>query len=1382
MVFSQNDWLCPLEFDTEWESPAESSDYSNAAGDSMDESDVDDRTGRNMSRNRAGAREFTSASSISAMRKGAGGSAVATEMIKAVLTKTIDKQKGDGCVSIGQPPEAAPSAESLLHGFNAALQVFPQDECFSAVKLPSAPRVGSSVSQMKLPEYVVTPYGVGTVIPGTAFTVVDTSSSATGDEQASEDLERMVTVQLSWGRGTFRSSCVQPLHTNTNTKLVAVVASGSSNGSTISGGNTGALGASSTGAAVTVDDRVKRSSRLAADGSSERRRRTYSEGTAAAPRSASRSSSKSRNRPASSSSSRSKKAVALHYNHKLIRLMLRLVEKLGSQGRLAERLGFKREYLNVWLRRRATQNCTEQVEAAATKYLEEHPEDRFDSEGENRGESEDGDSGGEGGDGETGDEGDVNSNEDTTGGNVEGSAVAVKSEPGNAQTQSLKPKAPRKQRSPRPSSSTATATPPASVRPVEYNEPLIEIYKQFCMRERAQSRVASLLGIQRSAINMWINRGHRATWSFVNNIQVRALKYLEAHPEINVHNIQVSTTVSGSTDTSVVVKRPREELPSAEHQQDDEQENSSSSGDSGPVSKVPKIEPNVDCDSVSSTAVSDSKFDVATTLSAAAGVVEAAMEAMSAVKGRSPVLSPAQAVDMSAAASESEAKPSGVESMSLDAEAEGEGDAESPAFVAAESGTTETTESDAKPSATVESDDSVVTNEDETRVPLVARHVVDVITETVCGICSKSSSAGTNTRRAAATGLQCARCLEFFHIACLNTQAANHNPPLPGPMAEVRNGKVFWVCSSCTALGMKNAVLVQTPIPGSRNGSCSELEVVGLTIYFYTTNITSDDDDNDDNDSSDDESTSSESGSSEGGEDEDEAEEEEEEEEFSGSGSAAELDPKPHRPPGVWTKATVVKVVKAGLLEVRTVRTDAGRNSAAADSGSDSGNDNSGEGRDLVLVNICNADIYIDVASDANVGTSGSTDRDQKQLPLGGTTQHSSRVSTRAPADRKGVDDNPTTDSDIDSRKDNGNRYSRYESLAQPRQHQSSPAAAGSVGSDTYVGSQSLAAALCAAGSACRAVDLVLAPQTANSTHSGDCDSDCGSNAFVCTRPPGHHAGRYGCTAGCITSGFCLFNNAAIALVYARVKYGLRRVAVVDIDVHFGNGTSDVLKGDPNAFFASVHMVYGNGNNSTYYPCCGQTKEPRVHQNKESTSNVMDVETNGSAGATAASSSAAVKLQRELSTTLASCPDARSHQDSNGFYPAGLGVTEISDNYMCVGVFPSKWRPDRSSQNSSSANTGLPAGVPPFNSNSATVAPPGDFCQPAFLAGSVGFRHALAHVILPRLKAFEPELLIISGTYPLRVFIFKCAFVATHCSLCSVCSLCSFSHFTNAML
>ena len=94
--------------------------------------------------------------------------------------------------------------------------------------------------------------------------------------------------------------------------------------------------------------------------------------------------------------------------------------------------------------------------------------------------------------------------------------------------------------------------------------------------------------------------------------------------------------------------------------------------------------------------------------------------------------------------------------------------------------------------------------------------------------------------------------------------------------------------------------------------------------------------------------------------------------------------------------------------------------------------------------------------------------------------------------------------------------------------------------------SKTLTSILYSAGAAVDAVDLVM-------------DGTLGS-AFCATRPPGHHAEH---DKG---MGFCFFNNVAIAAAYAKQKYGLKRVAIVDFDVHHGNGTEDIIK---NVFKAS---------------------------------------------------------------------------------------------------------------------------------------------------------------------------------------------------------------------
>lgn len=105
---------------------------------------------------------------------------------------------------------------------------------------------------------------------------------------------------------------------------------------------------------------------------------------------------------------------------------------------------------------------------------------------------------------------------------------------------------------------------------------------------------------------------------------------------------------------------------------------------------------------------------------------------------------------------------------------------------------------------------------------------------------------------------------------------------------------------------------------------------------------------------------------------------------------------------------------------------------------------------------------------------------------------------------------------------------------------------------DTQFGPGTRRAALLAAGGAVAAVDTVLGGQA--------------DTAFAAIRPPGHHAepGR--------PMGFCLFNNVAVAAWQARVRWGARRVAVVDFDVHHGNGTEAMFAPDADFFYASSHQ------------------------------------------------------------------------------------------------------------------------------------------------------------------------------------------------------------------
>jgi acetoin utilization deacetylase AcuC-like enzyme len=109
------------------------------------------------------------------------------------------------------------------------------------------------------------------------------------------------------------------------------------------------------------------------------------------------------------------------------------------------------------------------------------------------------------------------------------------------------------------------------------------------------------------------------------------------------------------------------------------------------------------------------------------------------------------------------------------------------------------------------------------------------------------------------------------------------------------------------------------------------------------------------------------------------------------------------------------------------------------------------------------------------------------------------------------------------------------------------------IDADTFMSAGSAQAALRAAGAVVAALDGVMA---------GDF-----KNAFCAVRPPGHHAER------ARAMGFCLFNNIAVGAMHARAAHGLKRIAVVDFDVHHGNGTQDIFFDDAELFYASTHQM-----------------------------------------------------------------------------------------------------------------------------------------------------------------------------------------------------------------
>ncbi len=123
---------------------------------------------------------------------------------------------------------------------------------------------------------------------------------------------------------------------------------------------------------------------------------------------------------------------------------------------------------------------------------------------------------------------------------------------------------------------------------------------------------------------------------------------------------------------------------------------------------------------------------------------------------------------------------------------------------------------------------------------------------------------------------------------------------------------------------------------------------------------------------------------------------------------------------------------------------------------------------------------------------------------------------------------------------------------------------------DTVASAKSWQAAMHAVGAALAAVDAVMDRQV--------------DNAFVAARPPGHHAEKT------TAMGFCFFNTAAIAALHALEVRGVDRVAVVDFDVHHGNGTQDIAWDNPNFLYCSTHQM-------PLFPGTGAKDETGAHGN-----------------------------------------------------------------------------------------------------------------------------------------------------------------------------------------
>lgn len=130
---------------------------------------------------------------------------------------------------------------------------------------------------------------------------------------------------------------------------------------------------------------------------------------------------------------------------------------------------------------------------------------------------------------------------------------------------------------------------------------------------------------------------------------------------------------------------------------------------------------------------------------------------------------------------------------------------------------------------------------------------------------------------------------------------------------------------------------------------------------------------------------------------------------------------------------------------------------------------------------------------------------------------------------------------------------------------------------DTIGSRRTFEAACLACGAAVQAAEAVLSGEL--------------RNAFCAVRPPGHHAGR------AVARGFCFFNNVAVAARHLQARHGVEKIAVIDWDVHHGNGTQEIFLEDPSVLYCSLHQY-------PHYPGTGARSETGVGDGRGSTLNV----------------------------------------------------------------------------------------------------------------------------------------------------------------------------------
>lgn len=284
---------------------------------------------------------------------------------------------------------------------------------------------------------------------------------------------------------------------------------------------------------------------------------------------------------------------------------------------------------------------------------------------------------------------------------------------------------------------------------------------------------------------------------------------------------------------------------------------------------------------------------------------------------------------------------------------------------------------------------------------------------------------------------------------------------------------------------------------------------------------------------------------------------------------------------------------------------------------------------------------------------------------------------------------------------------------------------------DTYVCNKSHIAAMHAAAVVCNAVDVVMhsmKKESRNSESSQESDSESSDekaaperhSVFCLVRPPGHHVGRYGRTTGCCSHGFCLLNNVAIGVAHARVQWNLRRVAIFDFDVHFGNGTYEIFKDDGNVFFSSLHLQSDPTSDVPFF--ASELPGADVLSDSNCCISIPGLD----------------RLDRDDDR---SADDSDASDDNDASRPAAGAKKDIAgaDAVLAPGT-TAVGEADASRTSLAKISCG------PTGSKGA-VANSGAPSLPTAPRGREAFRIAFEQSVLPRLRAFDPELIFLSSGF-----------------------------------